>query len=238
MHLYGRPADLDAIALIARHHGLRLIEDCAQAAGARYRDRRVGSIGDVGCFSFYPTKNLGAIGDGGMVTTSDAALAARVRRLRQYGWNDARETENVGVNSRLDPLQAAILAAKLPHLDDGQYTPRGHRTALFTRPYWTSTCRAGNRQRARSRLSLIRYCLRDRDALAVASREARSRLGNPLSDAGPRHKGYAERVRIPKRRTARHRPSGGRILSLPMYPELSDGDVDQAIAAIRGFYDA
>ena len=117
VHLYGQPADMDAIIAIARRRGLRVIEDCAQAAGARYRGRAVGGIGDIGCFSFYPTKNLGAIGDGGMVVTADARVAARVRRLRQYGWDEARNTHEVGLNSRLDPLQAAILHAKLPHLD-------------------------------------------------------------------------------------------------------------------------
>ena len=116
VHLYGQPADMDAISAIAGHHGLKVIEDCAQATGARYCDQHR-RIGDVSCFSFYPTKNLGAIGDGGMVTTRDGALASRVRRLRQYGWDETRETESVGVDWILNSLQAAILNVKLAHLD-------------------------------------------------------------------------------------------------------------------------
>ena len=106
VHLYGQAADMDAVLAIARSRKLSVIEDCAQSTGGRYGSRRLGSLGDLACFSFYPTKNLGAIGDGGMVVTADADLAARVRRLRQYGWDEARKTHEVGRNSRLDPMQA------------------------------------------------------------------------------------------------------------------------------------
>lgn len=118
VHLYGQPVDLDPVIEIARRHNLVVIEDAAQAHGAEYKGRRVGSIGGIGCFSFYPTKNLGALGDGGAVTTDDDALATRVRQLRQYGW---KEKYNVGVahgrNSRLDEMQAALLRLKLPLVD-------------------------------------------------------------------------------------------------------------------------
>lgn len=118
VHLYGQPADLDPIAAFCRRHDLRLIEDCAQAAGARYRGRRVGSIGDAGAFSFYPTKNLSALGDGGMVVTNSESLGAEMRALREYGWRDGqRLSERSGRNARLDEIQAAILRVKLPHLD-------------------------------------------------------------------------------------------------------------------------
>jgi dTDP-4-amino-4,6-dideoxygalactose transaminase len=117
VHLYGQPADIDAIQVIAKQHNLKFIEDCAQAVGSRYRDKKIGSFGDVACFSFFPTKNLGAIGDGGAVVTSDAEVAQRIRMLRQYGWDDARISQMHGMNSRLDELQAAILRVKLPYLD-------------------------------------------------------------------------------------------------------------------------
>jgi dTDP-4-amino-4,6-dideoxygalactose transaminase len=117
VHLYGQAADLDPILASARRHGVAVIEDCAQATGGLYRGGRLGSVGDIGCFSFYPTKNLGAIGDGGMILTHEHNIADRAQRLRQYGWDDARESHEAGLNSRLDPLQAAILHAKLPHLD-------------------------------------------------------------------------------------------------------------------------
>ena len=117
VHLYGQPADLAALSAFCREHGLRLIEDAAQAHGARHRGRRIGAEGDVACWSFYPGKNLGALGDGGCVTTSDPDLAERVRLLRNYGSREKYVHEEVGTNSRLDPLQAAILRVKLAHLD-------------------------------------------------------------------------------------------------------------------------
>lgn len=117
VHLYGQPADMDPILEVARRHGLKVIEDAAQAHGARYRDRPVGSLGDAAGFSLYPGKNLGAFGDAGAVTTSDAELAARVRLLRNYGSRVKYDHELMGVNSRLDELQSAFLRVKLTHLD-------------------------------------------------------------------------------------------------------------------------
>jgi dTDP-4-amino-4,6-dideoxygalactose transaminase len=116
VHLYGHPADMGAILDIARQHNLRVIEDCAQAHGATLSGKTVGTFGDLAAFSFYPTKNLGAIGDGGAVVTNDAPLAQRVRELRQYGWRRRYVSEISGMNSRLDEMQAAILRVKLPHL--------------------------------------------------------------------------------------------------------------------------
>ncbi len=116
VHLYGQPADMDAINALAAHHGLRVIEDAAQAHGALYRGRPVGSLGDAAAFSFYPGKNLGALGDGGAVTCTDDTLAARIASLRNYGSPRKYFSELRGYNSRLDELQAAILRIKLPHL--------------------------------------------------------------------------------------------------------------------------
>ena len=118
VHLYGQPADMAAILAIARQHGLRVLEDGAQAHGARYRSQRLGAHGDAVAWSFYPGKNLGAMGDGGAVTTNDAQLADRLRVLRNYGSRVKYVNEVQGTNSRLDPLQAAILRVKLAHLDD------------------------------------------------------------------------------------------------------------------------
>ena len=118
VHLYGQPADMDPILDIARAHGLRVIEDAAQAHGARYKGKRIGAHGDIVCWSFYPGKNLGAIGDAGAVTTDDAALAERVALLRNYGSRQKYVNEEAGANSRLDPLQAAVLRVKLSVLDD------------------------------------------------------------------------------------------------------------------------
>ncbi|MCV2360813.1 DegT/DnrJ/EryC1/StrS family aminotransferase [Paucibacter sp. TC2R-5] len=117
VHLYGQPADMAPIMEIAQRHGLKVIEDAAQAHGARYLGRRTGGLGDAAGFSFYPGKNLGALGDGGAITTNDDALAARLRMLRNYGSSIKYHHELAGVNSRLDELQAAVLRVKLPELD-------------------------------------------------------------------------------------------------------------------------
>ena len=117
VHLYGQPADLDPILAIARKYNLRVLEDAAQAHGARYKGRRVGSHGDVVAWSFYPGKNLGAIGDGGAITTNDALIADRIKILRNYGSKQKYVNEIKGYNSRLDPMQAAVLRVKLKYLD-------------------------------------------------------------------------------------------------------------------------
>ena len=118
VHLYGGPAQMDDILTIAGDHGLAVVEDCAQAHGARYGDRMVGTMGDAAAFSFYPTKNLGAMGDGGAVATSRADVTERLRLLRQYGWRERYVSDIPGYNSRLDELQAAILRVRLRHLDE------------------------------------------------------------------------------------------------------------------------
>jgi dTDP-4-amino-4,6-dideoxygalactose transaminase len=118
VHLYGHPADMTAVMELARTHGLKVIEDNAQAFGAEHRGRKTGSMGDVACLSFFPSKNLGGCGDGGMVVTDDNDVAERVRMLRTHGWRKKYFPEMVGYNSRLDELQAAILRVKLRHLDN------------------------------------------------------------------------------------------------------------------------
>jgi dTDP-4-amino-4,6-dideoxygalactose transaminase len=124
VHLYGQCADMDAVKEFAVQHGLHVIEDAAQAHGSRYKGRAAGSMGDLGCFSFYPTKNLGACGDGGAVVTSNPDFAVRLSRLRNYGESSKYHHESMGYNSRLDELQAAILRVKLPKLDRWNETRR------------------------------------------------------------------------------------------------------------------
>ncbi|MBI4780202.1 MAG: DegT/DnrJ/EryC1/StrS family aminotransferase [Oscillatoriophycideae cyanobacterium NC_groundwater_1537_Pr4_S-0.65um_50_18] len=118
VHLFGQPIDMTRLMAIAHSHNLWVIEDCAQSTGATWQGTKLGSIGHIGCFSFYPTKNLGACGDGGAATTNDAAIAAKLRMLRDHGQRQRYTCEAIGVNSRLDALQAAILSIKLRHLDD------------------------------------------------------------------------------------------------------------------------
>ena len=140
VHLFGQSADLDPILQLARSGNRKIwvLEDCAQAHGATYRGRRVGSIGDIAAFSFYPTKNLGAYGDGGAIVTDNPELAARVNLLRQYGWRERYRSEIKGLNSRLDELQAALLRVKLRHLD-GWNGARRERAAVYNEAIQTVT---------------------------------------------------------------------------------------------------
>jgi len=117
VHLYGNPCDMDALQQIADEKGIFIVEDCAQAHGAEWHGRKIGTFGAIGTFSFYPTKNLGGIGDGGAVVTNDPLLAEKIRRLRQYGWDSNRVSQEPSSVSRLDEIQAAILRVKLPKLD-------------------------------------------------------------------------------------------------------------------------
>lgn len=236
VHLYGQPAAINDIAMIARSHGLFVLEDCAQAAGARYQERRVGGMGDIGCFSFYPTKNLGAIGDAGMVVTSDDALASRVRRLRQYGWDDGRLTHEVGVNSRLDPLQAAILAVKLPHLDADNA-----RRATLAQRYADGL--AGLpitvppvRPHATHAFHLYVGACDMRDGLIAYLTKCGVGCGIHYPAPVHRQKGYVGHVVLPPRGLPITEQLVTRIVSLPMYPELKDAEVEATIAAVREFY--
>ncbi len=236
VHLYGQAADMDAINTVARRHGLAVLEDCAQAAGGRYRERRIGNVGDIACFSFYPTKNLGAIGDGGMVVTSDANLAERVRRLRQYGWDEARTSREPGLNSRLDPLQAAILHVKLPKLD----ADNARRAAIAERYHrglvgLPLTLPARRKDTSHAYHLYVVSCL-ERDGLMAHLAE--QKIGSAVHYPIPVHcqGGYAERVIVPKSGLPVTTQLADRILTLPIYPELGDDDVDRVIASVRGYY--
>ncbi len=139
VHLYGHPAEMDSIMQIAQRRGVLVIEDCAQAIGATYHGKKVGTFGRVGCFSFFPSKNLGAYGDGGIIVTNDPQVAAQIRLLRVHGSRDRVVHEAIGVNSRLDELQAAILRVKLPHLDRWNQVRRAH-AQTYTRLLQQAGC--------------------------------------------------------------------------------------------------
>jgi dTDP-4-amino-4,6-dideoxygalactose transaminase len=236
VHLYGQPAGMEAIGALARRAGLRVIEDCAQAAGGSERGSRVGSFGDIACFSFYPTKNLGAIGDGGALVTSDAELAARIRRLRQYGWDETRKTREIGLNSRLDPLQAAILRVKLPRLD-ADNTRRG----AIARRYGEGLAGLpltlpAVRKDASHAFHLYVVACGNREQLMAHLQGDRISTAVHYAEPVHRQSGYAEKVRTPRAGLPATERAVARILTLPLYPELSDEQVDCVIASIRGFY--
>lgn len=236
VHVYGQMADLGAIMPIARAHGLKVLEDCAQSTGARQGGRRCGSIGDAGAFSFYPTKNLGAIGDGGMIVTGDAALGDRLTRLRQYGWDDRRISADIGVNSRLDEMQAAILAVKLAHLDDDngrrQAIARRYAEALADLPLTLPVVRPGNE----AVWHLFVIATDRRDALLAHLKADGVLAGIHYAQAAHQQPGYRPHVRLAPGGLPVTERIVDRVLSLPLYPELESAAVEHVIASVRRFY--
>ena len=231
-HLYGQPADLDPILAIARSHGLRVLEDAAQAHGARYKGRPVGAHGDAVTWSFYPSKNLGGLGDGGAVTTNDAALADRVRMLGHYGSRVRYVNEERGVNSRLDPLHAAVLGAKLPHLDRWNDRRRaiaarylaeldGAGLVLPAVPDWADPV-----------WHLFVVVVPDR--AAVMARLAEAGVETLIHYPIPPHlqAAYAD-LGHPAGSFPIAEALADRVLSLPIGPHLADSDVKRVIAAVR-----
>jgi dTDP-4-amino-4,6-dideoxygalactose transaminase len=236
VHLYGEPADLAAIGELAGAYGVRLIEDCAQSHGAHYRGRATGSIGDFGCFSFYPTKNLGALGDGGMIATSDATLAAAAREIREYGWRERYVSARVGINTRLDPLQAAILAAKLPRLAADnrrrQAIAARYDAGLAGLPLVLPAQRAGSSH------VFHQYVIRSRARDGLREHLRAAAIGTGIHYPAPvhLHPAYRERIAVGPSGLRHSERVAREILSLPMYPQLSDAATERVIAEILGFF--
>jgi dTDP-4-amino-4,6-dideoxygalactose transaminase len=236
VHLYGQAADLAAIGALARRHGVRLIEDCAQCVGARFEGAPLGSFGDVACFSFYPTKNLGAFGDGGMVTTKDETIAGNLKAIREYGWGGRRYvSERTGMNTRLDELQAAILRVKLTRL--AADNARRDQLAARYDAGFVGLPVTPPRRDPRATHIFHQYVLRSarRDALRAALQEAG--IGTNIHYPVPVHlqPAYEGRVRLGPSGLGETERAAREILSLPMYPQLDDVAVDRVIDAVRGF---
>ena len=231
VHLYGQAADMQALERVASRHGLALVEDCCQAHLATANGRPVGTIGIAGAFSFYPTKNLGALGDGGAVVTNDSALAERVRRIRNGGQTDRYHHELPGINSRLDEMQAAILSARLPFLAG-----------------WTASRRrlASTYRRALSDAPV--RVLPERDPghvyhLFVVRSAARAALQQQLRNRGIETLVHYP-IPIPEQAAVRDQdprecPTAAQacqeVLSLPMYPSLSDAEVEEVAMSVSSF---
>jgi dTDP-4-amino-4,6-dideoxygalactose transaminase len=232
VHLYGQAADLDGILAVARRHGLRVVEDGAQAHGARWRGRRIGAHGDAVAWSFYPGKNLGALGDGGAVTTDDPALAERIRVLRNYGSRAKYHNEVIGSNSRLDELQAALLRVKLRSLDAGNARRRDiaarygaglvgpglrlPQAAAEAEPVW--------------HLYVVRHPQRDHLAAALAAAGIGTVIHYPVAPhLQPAYAALGRAAGSLPLSEALHRE----VLSLPIGPTQTDAQTDAVIAAVN-----
>lgn len=233
VHLYGQSADMSAIMAIAQKHGLAVIEDCAQSMGATYMGRQTGTIGTVGCYSFFPSKNLGAYGDGGLIATADEALAARIRSLRAHGGRVKYHHEELGLNSRLDEMQAAVLRIKLPRLDGWNEARRAvaarYRAGLADLPglalpgesrdgtpvYHQFTIRVQERDRVQKALQEAGIMTMVYYPVPLHLQQVHAPMGHKPGDFPAAEKAAAE------------------VLSLPMYPELDAETQDRVIEAVR-----
>ncbi len=235
VHLFGQMAEMDAIMEIAERHQMYVIEDAAQAIGAEYKGRRAGSIGHFGCFSFYPSKNLGCPGDGGMVTTNDAVLAARVRSLRNHGATVKYHHEMIGGNFRLDAMQAAILRVKLKYLD--HWTTARQRNASSYRQYSTDATLTLPVELPNRRHVYNQFVIRTKDREAVINRLKANQIGYEIyypvalhrqecfSDLGCKTGDFpfAE-------------AAAEEVLAVPIYPELTEDQI-QAVVSATSFTD-
>lgn len=238
VHLYGQPADMDPILELARGQGLKVVEDAAQAHGAVYKGRKVGTIGDAGCFSFYPGKNLGAYGDAGAVVTNDDDLGIRIRRIANHGRIDKYDHEIEGVNSRLDGLQASILGVKLRHLPNW-VDSRREKAYLYNKYLQGSKVLTPTEIRDVKSVYHL-YVIRIEDKLRNQLQEHLKANGistgihYPI--ALPNLKAYSylkeDGIEYPEATKA-----SGEILSLPMFPELSESQVKYISNSVLHFLD-
>jgi len=235
VHLYGQPCDLSAIISIARNYNLWVVEDCAQAHGAMYHGKRAGAWGDISCFSFYPTKNLGALGDGGMVATDNADLMRKARLLREYGWAERYVSHVVGWNSRLDELQAAVLRVKLRHLESDNETRL--RLAKLYDSLLSCTDLVLPKRRMNSthayHLYVVRSSRRDELQKFLQHHEVMALVHYPV----PVHVQPAYQGRLKADNLLETELAAQQVLSLPMYPELKEAEVHRVASAIAMFYE-
>jgi dTDP-4-amino-4,6-dideoxygalactose transaminase len=220
VHLYGHPVDLPAIMDIARHHSLYVIEDCAQSHGASVAGRMTGTWGHLAAFSFYPTKNLGALGDGGAVVTNDLALAERVRLLREYGWRERYISHLPGMNSRLDEIQAAVLRIKLQYLQEE--VARRRELARIYDTLLAATPLILPQVRDDARHAYHQYVVRSklRDNLRLFLKE--NSIGTLIHYPDPVHLQPAYHGRIAHGELQHSEQVCREIVSLPMYPQMTD----------------
>jgi dTDP-3-amino-3,4,6-trideoxy-alpha-D-glucose transaminase len=235
VHIYGHPADMDPILDLCRARDIRVVEDAAQAHGARYKGRAVGALGDATAFSFYPTKNLGAFGDGGAVTTDMGELAGRVRMLGNYGAAEKDRSMVQGVNSRLDELQAAFLRAKLAHLEGWNAARRriAERYLAELRDLPIGLPPAATWAEPVWHLFVVRTARRDALAAFLGGRGIGSQVHYPLP---PHLQGAYTELPVDRAKLGESEAIAREALSLPIWPHMSDDMVDQVIEGIKAFF--
>lgn len=233
VHIFGQPADMDAISDICKRHKLLLIEDCAQSFGAAINGSMTGTIGDFGCFSFFPSKNLGCYGDGGLVTAATEAGMESLKMLRNHGSKVRYHHDMIGYNSRLDDLQAAILRVKLRHLERFNQERRrvAHRYSAGLKDLATVPFEDGKGQHVYHQYTILTD-RRDQIMAALSEQQIASAIYYPI----PLHRqnvfaGSYSNVSLPVAESIAER-----CMSLPIYPEMTDGQVDQVIQALRGVF--
>jgi dTDP-4-amino-4,6-dideoxygalactose transaminase len=237
VHLYGHPADVPAIIRTAGRFGARVIEDCAQAHGAKLDGQFVGSLADAATFSFYPTKNLGAVGDGGLAVAKDPECIRKMRMLREYGWDRRYVSELPGVNSRLDEMQAAILRVRLPYLDSGNLR-RLEIAAAYDRGLidtgLTLPCKRPGASHVYHQY-VVRHHARD----FLKARLKEKGIGTNVHYPLPVHRqpAYAGRLDIDPGGLGITDAVAREVLSLPMYPELDDSKIARIVDSVRSSLD-
>jgi dTDP-4-amino-4,6-dideoxygalactose transaminase len=233
VHLYGQPAELAPILALGRRYGIPVIEDCSQAHGASWNGTKVGGFSEVSCFSLYPTKNLGALGDGGVIATQDPALADALGALRQYGWKTHYVSDAVGVNSRLDELQAAILRVKLVHLD----TQNARRQAIAAQydAALAGTSLAAPARRADCTHVFHQYVLRSDDRAAIQAKLRALGIATGIHYPVPVHrqKAYEGRVALGPAGCRETELAAVSVFSLPMFPQLTDAQIGQVAQGLQ-----
>ncbi|MDJ0753796.1 MAG: DegT/DnrJ/EryC1/StrS family aminotransferase [Ardenticatenaceae bacterium] len=232
VHLYGHPCDMPAIMALAKKHGLLVIEDCAQAHGAVLDGRKIGNWGDAAAFSLYPTKNLGALGDGGVISTNDDEIARQIRLLRQYGWEERYISLIPGTNSRLDPIQAAVLSVKLKYLDED--IVQRQKWAAYLNDHLRESNLITPLVKPGAEHAYHQYIVRspDRDHLLAHMRAHKIMCQILYPVPIHQQEGYLGRIPMVQELTVTEKMAG-EIMNLPVYPELREEQMAHIVDVVR-----
>jgi len=233
VHLYGHPVDMDGLMQIAKKHNLRVVEDCAQSFGAEFKNKKTGAFGDIGCFSFFPSKNLGCYGDGGMVVTDDSKLAEHMLSLRNHGSRVRYYHDEIGYNSRLDEIQAAILRIKFKHIDE--YNAKRNANAALYAKYLSVPGIQTPREENGSKHVFHQYTIRVKNRDAVKKKlDDGNVTSSMIYYPVPLHLQTAYKdLGMKQGSLPMAEQAALEVLSLPMYPELTEEQIKQAAEAVK-----